>query len=253
MKLKTLVLVGCGIFLASSAAFACSGPGAANAIQGNVQVSRIAFAVGLLVLAIQAMRLYRRISLVASAVLVVGYSALHPMWWISPLSGDCGRQAMTTSVAFTIAAAVISLVLARARSEGWRTLIAFALAPVLPCALVALALSALSSDWDDLSFLLVAMLAAREWLIAVLAVPTYFAVKHFYKPRPAQCVTAGAFVGLVPAVIYVFLGPSGEPAKQLQDAVASSAFGATVGGCFWALAFYRRQPEDTKHGPIADA
>ena len=157
--------------------------------------------------------------------------------------------------------------------QSLRTSIAFALAPVLPCGLLTLALSALSSQWSGLAFGFVAMLVVCEALILVLAVPSYLILKRFYKVQLVQCAIAGALIGVVPALLGAFFSPSesysagdsGGPtiingattphgrAVEVQAAAFQSALGALVCGCFWALAFYRRPGEVITREPVTEA
>jgi hypothetical protein len=158
-------------------------------------------------------------------------------------------------------------------THSWRTIVAFVLAPVLPCGLTTLALSALSSQWNGFVFGFLAMLVVCEGLIVAVAIPAYFAFKRFYKVQLAQCLIAGALVGLVPSLVGAFFSPSegysagdsGGPTiingtttahgrvVEAQAAVFQGALGTLIGGCFWTLAFYRRPAQVVAHEPVTEA
>lgn len=138
-----------------------------------------------------------------------------------------------------------------------RVLLAFLLAPVLPCILLSGALSAANDQWGGFVFGLVAMLFVSEGLILVLAIPTYFALRRFWKVGRLECVVAGMLVGLAPAAIGLLLpsgsgysaADSGGPTiidgkktphgikTEIKAGLLQSTFGGTIGFLFWAFAF----------------
>jgi hypothetical protein len=138
----------------------------------------------------------------------------------------------------------------------WRTFMGFLLAPVVPCTLFVLVMSSVSDQWGGTLFMLLAMLAVSACLSLVVALPIYLALKRFWKVRMRECVLSGVLVAvLVNAVGLIWpvdpgysAGDSGGPtivngqrtphgyASAFVGTLSSSAFGATIGLCFWLFA-----------------
>ena len=99
-------------------AWACSGPGAQEAIQWNTRASLLLFlaAVAATVLTVFLRRRWKRPR--KSAARVVVPVALHPGWWMSSLSGDCGITRFHAAMVVTGCRAASLLLHAAAYPRG---------------------------------------------------------------------------------------------------------------------------------------
>ncbi len=104
-------------------AWACSGPGALDAILGAELLGWSLFGTSLVLLiagAAFARRLRRRWRSLWPVPLV---AVIHPGWWMSARSGDCGAMLSLGALAFTLIAlitAVLLVVLARRAARATR-------------------------------------------------------------------------------------------------------------------------------------
>jgi hypothetical protein len=90
--------------------FACSGPGAGEAIGRSIEIGFIhAEVVGGLVALSLALLVVRPRRWLAPAVLLV-LLALHPAWTVSAISGDCGQLKVLASSLFTLLGGAVLLV-----------------------------------------------------------------------------------------------------------------------------------------------
>jgi hypothetical protein len=94
---------------------ACSGPHALEHIHTNITISFVLFglagatAVGAVA---QFATSRRRLGRFVSLVVLVG---LHPGWWVSAYSGDCGELRLVSSALATIACTFLAIPLWRRR------------------------------------------------------------------------------------------------------------------------------------------
>jgi hypothetical protein len=89
-------------------AFACSGDGAMERITANERIGWILWLVTLAIAAVVALRLRRgwRKQWPLAALVVI-----HPGWWLSARSGDCGITLFEGSIAMTIVTLVVGCVM----------------------------------------------------------------------------------------------------------------------------------------------
>ena len=88
---------------------ACSGPGALDHIRRNIAISTVLHA-GALVFAVVALAAFAvrscRTGRLTSTLVLAG---LHPGWWVTAYSGDCGEARLALSVVATVICAVLAL------------------------------------------------------------------------------------------------------------------------------------------------
>lgn len=89
--------------LFSSVALACSGPGARALVDGNTRLSLQLFAVGCFLAAATAFLYFlrrKRASLIIATIAAL-LIAVHPVWTISAMVGDCGASKASASMSAT--------------------------------------------------------------------------------------------------------------------------------------------------------
>ncbi len=96
---------------------ACSGPGAQAQIHSNTSISIVLFLVSVGIALLSAVRLVATRNGAGKAVSTVVLAALHPGWWMSSYSGDCGTDRVAFSTLVTIACAVLLVLLLRNRER----------------------------------------------------------------------------------------------------------------------------------------
>ena len=95
------------LVLVPAAAWACSGPGAMARIVANERLGWILFVVTATVLGVGA-GLLRRLGVSARRVGLLAVPLLvHPGWWMSARSGDCGAMLALGSMAMTAVAVLV--------------------------------------------------------------------------------------------------------------------------------------------------
>lgn len=151
------------------------------------------------------------------------------------------------------------------KQTNWRVPIAFLLAPVVPCALTAGTLAALSGNWSGAVFAMVMMTLVSLVVSLALCVPAYVMLKRRGPIRLAHCLVAGACAALVfdlathATTAYLlrdvgysagdsggatFVDGSMTPhgvAVAARGLVADMIHGVAIAACFWGIAFWRRE------------
>lgn len=146
---------------------------------------------------------------------------------------------------------------------NWRVPIGFLLAPVVPCAFVALVSAVIAGLWNGAMFMATAMITVSLALSLVVCLPTYMLLKRFWQVRLVECVVAGAGTALalnialylVTAISFPNTGYSAGDSGgdtyidgkltphgrvvALQGIGAGMALGGSIGFCFWAIAVWR--------------
>ena|ERR1700682_4749577 len=92
---------------------ACSGPHALEHIHTNITVSLVLFGLAVATAVGPVARFAasrRRLGRFVSLVVLAG---LHPGWWMSPYSGDCGEMRLVSSALATIACTFLAIPLWR--------------------------------------------------------------------------------------------------------------------------------------------
>jgi hypothetical protein len=138
----------------------------------------------------------------------------------------------------------------------WRVPAGFVLAPIVPCALYATAVSVIASQWSGFRFIVVAMVTVSEALCFFVALPLFLVLRRFRPIALLECVVAGVAITILVNVISLLV--SGGPGYSAGDSggatvinghltghgfgsaivgtAVQSLLGAAMGLCFWAIA-----------------
>lgn len=138
----------------------------------------------------------------------------------------------------------------------WRVPAGFVLAPIVPCALYATAMSVIASQWSGFRFIVVAMVTVSEALCLFVALPLFLVLRRFRPIALLECVGAGVAITILVNVISLLV--SGGPGYSAGDGggatiinghltahgfgsatvgtAVQSLLGAAIGLCFWAIA-----------------
>jgi hypothetical protein len=150
-------------------------------------------------------------------------------------------------------------------SSNWRVPIGFALAPLIPCALVVGILSALSGHYDGALFFFSAMVVVSLAVTLIMGVPLYLVLRHYWRVRLLECLGSGALAAILLNIfihlfrIFAFAdthysaGDSGGATfldsritrhgveEAIRDGLIQTLLGISIGFCFWVLAIWRNR------------
>src|SRR5580658_4132820 len=103
----------------------------------------------------------------------------------------------------------------------WRVPAGFVLAPLVPCALYATAMSVIASQWRGSRCIVVAMVTVSEALCLFVALPLFLVLRRFRPIALMECVVTGVAITILLNVILLLA--SGGPGYSAGD-----SGGATV-------------------------
>jgi len=135
----------------------------------------------------------------------------------------------------------------------------FLAAPPVPCALLAIFMSAAANQWSSLLFGIVAMVVVSEALGFVVGLPRYLVLSRFRTIGVLECVLSGIVVAVLFNVLSLSMGvgasysagDGGESTvvdghmtahgymSALLATAIQSVLGLSVGLCFWIIAIRR--------------
>lgn len=139
---------------------------------------------------------------------------------------------------------------------NWRVPAGFVLAPLVPCALYATAMSVIASQWSGFRFTVVAMVVVSETLCLFVALPIFFLLRRFRPIALLECVVTGVAITILVNVISLLVvgrpgysaGDSGGATvinghltghgfgSAIVGTAVQSLLGAAIGLCFWIIA-----------------
>jgi hypothetical protein len=145
-----------------------------------------------------------------------------------------------------------------------RVSLAFLLAPIVPCTLYVVTLSAMSGQWSGIVSFLFPMIAVCLALNLSICLPAYLLLQRFWKVRLIECLVAGIFTAIaLNLIIYLmtvsmFTDGSNYSASDSGGAtyinnkitthgvytailgiLYQAGLGASIGFCFWVIALWR--------------
>ena len=139
---------------------------------------------------------------------------------------------------------------------NWRVPAGFVLAPLVPCALYASAMSVIASQWSGFRFIVVAMVVVSEALCLFVALPICFLLRRFRPIALLECVVTGVAITIPVNVISLLVvggpgysaGDSGGATvinghltghgfgSAIVGTAVQSLLGTAIGLCFWIIA-----------------
>ena len=149
---------------------------------------------------------------------------------------------------------------------NWRVPVAFAVAPVLPCALYVAPGLVRYPDWTGTRLLFAYEMAAAEFLTLLVAVPAYLILRRFRVIGLLDCLLAGFTIGALFSGVVLFVpshaglsaADSGGPTVvnghmswhgvlvNLEGVAIFALLGASIGLVFWLVGIRRPQRKDVK-------
>jgi hypothetical protein len=141
---------------------------------------------------------------------------------------------------------------------NWRVPLGFVIAPIIPCTLTVLPGIVARPEWTGGWGLILIMVLVSELISLVVAVPTYFLLRRYWRVGLMQCLVSGAAIGVLFVVVTLLwsmsmpccysAGDSGGPTiidshytfhgwvQNAASAGYSALLGASIGLVFWAVA-----------------
>jgi hypothetical protein len=142
----------------------------------------------------------------------------------------------------------------------WRLPLGFILAPVIPSALMVLPGIVATAEWRASWRLIVYIVVVLEIISLIVALPTYFLLRRFWRVGALHCTVSGAAIATLTNVLLLSLPlegySAGDPGgdtiingrytahgwmQNLSDLLIMGGFGAGIGLLFWVIALWRRR------------